>query len=99
MATKAEQAWMSKASQFCIVCYLQYMIKTPAAIHHLLTLGKRRRGHLYSIGLCDPGHHKNPQPGSRKIARHPTKTRFEAAYGTEDFLLAEQRRLIAEGRG
>jgi hypothetical protein len=96
--TKAEEEWMSKASEFCIVCFLEYMIRTPAAVHHLLTKGGRRRGHLYTIGLCDPGHHKNPQRGSRKVARHPTKARFERAYGTEDYLLNEQRRIIAEGR-
>jgi hypothetical protein len=96
VATKAEEKWMDQASQFCIACYLYHSAKTPAAIHHLLTKGGRRRGHMESIGLC-PGHHNVPQPGSDKIMRHPTKARFEEAYGTEDFLLAEQRRLISEG--
>ncbi len=96
--TKAEQDWMNAASQFCIVCYLRHTIRTPAAVHHLLTDGGRRRGHLFTIGLCDPGHHKNPQKGSGKIARHPTKARFEREYGTEEYLLAAQRRIIAEGR-
>lgn len=52
---------------------------------------------MFSIGLCDPGHHKYPQKTSRKIARHPTKTRFERAYGSEDYLLSEQRRIIRDG--
>ena len=97
MTTKAEQKWMSAISEFCIVCYLFHRVKTPAAVHHLLTPGKRRIGHLHTIGLCDPGHHKNPQQGSEKIARHPTKARFEEAYGTEEFLLEEQRKLVNEG--
>lgn len=94
MATKAEQKWMYAISQFCIVCYLYHRVNTPAAVHHLLTPGGRRRGHLDTIGLCDPGHHKNPQPGSGKVARHPTKARFEEEYGKEDFLLLRQRSIV-----
>ena len=81
----------------CIACYLMGYPGTPCVPHHLLTDGGRRRGHLFTIGLCDPGHHQYPQKGSGKIARHPTKARFEAEYGTEDELLALTRRILSQG--
>lgn len=92
--TPDEAAWMARAEQFgCIVCWLQHGIKTPAAIHHILS-GGRRMGHFWTLPLCDPGHHQNPQQGSGKVARHPDKARFESAYGTELELLAKLRRLL-----
>jgi hypothetical protein len=91
--TKAEHAWMDAITQLgCIVCCLRGF-RTPAVPHHLLS-GGRRIGHLATIPLCDPGHHQYPQPGSGKIARHPTKARFEAAYGTEEELLERTRELV-----
>jgi hypothetical protein len=82
-----EQAWMDRARAFgCVVCFLQTGLRTPAAIHHILS-GGRRMGHLYTLPLCDPGHHQASQT-PEKISRHPHKARFEAAYGTELELLA-----------
>lgn len=66
----------------CVVCWLQHHIKTPCAVHHIVE-GARRLGHLFTIGLCDPGHHQGAQRDSGKISRHPWKARFEAAYGDE----------------
>lgn len=80
----------------CIVCLTLERVRTPAVPHHLLR-GGRRIGHLATIPLCDPGHHQYPQPGSGKIARHPTKARFEAAYGTEAELLKRTRELVEAG--
>lgn len=82
----------------CIVCFLAGFPETPCIRHHLLTDGGRRIGHLFSIGLCEPGHHQYPPKESGKIARHPTKARFEAAYGSEEFLLEKSRELVAESR-
>lgn len=81
----------------CIACYVMDKPRTPGAVHHLLS-GGRRIGHLSSICLCDPGHHQNPQKGSGKIARHPTKARFEAAYGKESELLELTRELVAAAK-
>lgn len=93
-ATVEESAWMSAASQFCIVCYLQHSIKAQAEIHHLKA-GDRRRGHLFTIGLCQP-HHRGGASEGPFISRHPWLKRFEAAYGTEDELLATLRALLGQ---
>jgi hypothetical protein len=90
--TKAEKAWLDAITELgCIVCRIRYALYTPAVPHHLLS-GGRRIGHLATIPLCDPGHHQNPPPGW--IARHPTKARFEKAYGTEAFLLRKTKELV-----
>jgi len=85
--TKDEAKYQADVRELgCIICYLQGHPGTPCAIHHLIA-GGRRIGEKSVLGLCDPGHHQNPQKGSGKIARHPTKAQFEKAYGTEGDLL------------
>lgn len=92
--TKAEKAWLDAITRLgCIVCLVTGFGPTPAVPHHLLR-GGRRIGHLSTIPLCDPGHHQNPPKESGKIARHPTKARFEKAYGTEAFLLRKTKELV-----
>lgn len=92
--TAEEQAWMDAAREFgCIVCWLQHGVRTPAVIHHIIS-GGRRMGHLFTIPLCEPGHHQQ-SPTPLKISRHPDKARFEESYGTETFLLETLRRLVA----
>jgi hypothetical protein len=89
-----EQAWMDRARAFgCVVCFLQTGLRTPAAIHHILS-GGRRMGHLFTLPLCDPGHHQNSR-SKDKISRHPDKARFEAAYGTELELLGRLKILLS----
>lgn len=81
----------------CIACIVSKgVFRTPGVPHHLLTDGGRRIGHLSTICLCDPGHHQNPPAGSGKVARHPNKARFEAAYGSEEFLLGKTRGLVGD---
>lgn len=80
--TAEERAWMGFIADFgCVVCWLQKNVKTPCAVHHIVE-GGRRKGHMWTIGLCDPGHHQNT-PTIEKISRHPNKKQFETAYGTE----------------
>jgi len=55
------------------------------AVHHLLR-GGQRMGHMWAIGLCEPGHHQNGQPLGM-TSRHPWRTRFEREFGTELDLL------------
>jgi hypothetical protein len=76
----------------CIACYLDGHPNTPGAVHHLLR-GGLRLGHLFSICLCDPGHHQN---GAVKgvVSRHPDKAAFERRYGNEADLLELMRRLV-----
>lgn len=93
-ATVAERAWMAAVEAFgCIVCFLFHGVWTPCAVHHLID-GSRRRGHFYTLGLCDPGHHQNTPDKDLKISRHPTEARFSAAYGTEEELFERSRALI-----
>lgn len=98
MTTKTERAWMDAITQLgCIVCLRHGSPRTPGAVHHLLDGGKRI-SHLHTICLCDPGHHQN-SPTPAKISRHPNRTRFEEAYGTEEELLAFTQKLVRERFG
>lgn len=94
MTTKAEKQWMDAITQMgCVVCYMRGFPGMPAVPHHMLDDGGRRIGHFWTIPLC-AGHHQYPEKGSGKISRHPNKARFEAAYGTEEELLAETRAIV-----
>ena len=97
--TKEEREWMDAISRLgCIVCRIQGRGYVPAAVHHLL-FGIKRKGHLWTIPLCDPGHHQNAPRESGEVSRHPNRAEFERRYGTELELLAETRAMIVEGRG
>ena len=94
MTTVAERKWMDAITQLgCIVCYLQGHPGTPGVVHHILSPGKLRINHLHTICLCEAGHHQHGD-GKIKISRHPFKARFEAAYGTEDYLLQKTKELV-----
>lgn len=85
--TVVEKKWLDAITNYgCVACHIDGHPPRPTAVHHILR-GGRRIGHLFSIGLCDPGHH---QGGAEfgLISRHPYKARFEARYGTELDLLA-----------
>lgn len=86
--TKAERDWMNKITRLgCIVCRVQGRGYVPALPHHMLNESGRRHGHMHTIPLCDPGHHQGAPKKSGEVSRHPNKARFEAKYGTEEFLL------------
>jgi hypothetical protein len=96
-ATVEEKHWMASVAAFgCIVCHLQGRGYVPCAVHHIVE-GGRRVGHLWTIGLCDPGHHQNT-PDRTEISRHPDKARFVAAYGTE-YELREKFIALSSGTG
>jgi len=81
-----ERRWIEALVAYgCIACRMDGMGFRPAAVHHILR-GGRRMGHLFTLPLCDPGHHQGTQ-----YSRHPFKARFEAQYGTEAELLARLR--------
>lgn len=93
--TVAESAWMDAITTLgCIACYLDGHPGTPGAVHHLLR-GGQRIGHLFTICLCDPGHHQQGQAVGL-ISRHPWKARFESKYGTEASLLTLSQSLVAQ---
>ncbi|MDB5814450.1 MAG: hypothetical protein JWN23_1567 [Rhodocyclales bacterium] len=84
-----EKRWMEAVVAYgCIVCRLQYGCFRECEVHHLLR-GGIRMGHLFTIGLCAPGHHRDALPGLGMVSRHPTKTSFERRYGTEMELLEQ----------
>lgn len=85
-ANVEERAWMNWITSYgCVACRLDGHGFTPAAVHHILR-GGRRIGHLYTLPLCDPGHHQGGQERGM-VSRHPWKARFEQRYGTEAELL------------
>ena len=93
MPTKEEKAWMSAIAAYgCIACRLDGNGYREAAVHHLVS-GNRRMGHMYTIPLCQPGHHMDGQQLGM-ISRHPWKARFEARYGSEMALLEKMREVI-----
>lgn len=91
--TAEETRWMQDiAALGCVVCYLQGHPGTPGVVHHILR-GSVRMGHMFTICLCDPGHHQNGD-GVLKISRHPWRTRFVRTYGSEMLLLGKTRGLV-----
>lgn len=93
--TENEKARDAKIRELgCIACYVQTgKTGTPACSHHITDTG-RRKGDIYTIPLCNPGHHKDVQPGSGKEPFHHNKEAFEALYGTQDELYELTNRLI-----
>lgn len=92
--TTAEREWMAAISRLgCIVCRMQGRGYVPTAVHHIID-GNRRKGHLFTIPLCDPGHHQGATKRSGEVSRHPNKAQFEARYGTEEFLLELTKQVV-----
>lgn len=91
--TVEERAWMNAIVELgCICCLLDGHAPRPTAVHHILR-GGQRMGHLYTLPLCDPGHHQGGAPLGL-VSRHPYKARFEERYGTEEELLARVKGLL-----
>jgi hypothetical protein len=97
---KAEREHLAKvAAMGCIVCRNENLGESPAAIHHINcgAMG-RRSSHRQAIGLCKP-HHQDADGTSKyggQIAVHRGLESFEKRYGTEEELLAQTLREIAE---
>lgn len=92
--TVEEARWMASIVTLgCIACLLDGMLPRPTAVHHILR-GGRRMGHLFTLPLCDPGHHQGGEQFGL-ISRHPWKARFEERYGAEmDLLVVVQQRVL-----
>lgn len=85
--TVDERAWMTAIVEYgCIACRMEGFGYVRPAVHHILR-GGVRMGHLFTLPLCDPGHHQNGQQFGM-VSRHPWKERFETRYGTEMGLLS-----------
>ena len=82
-----ERAWMDFiVAHGCVACRIDGVTPRPTAVHHILR-GGVRMGHLFTLPLCDPGHHQGGD-AIGLTSRHPWKARFEKRYGTEMELLA-----------
>lgn len=92
---KAEAAFQSKVRELgCIACRASLNVFSPCEIHHMLS-GGRRRGEMFVLGLCVP-HHRGGRDDDECVSRDHNQRRFEAAYGTEESLLAKTRELVRE---
>jgi len=88
--TVLEAKWMDSIVEYgCVACKqdIPGAPTRPAAVHHIV-VGGRRLGHLFTLPLCDPGHHQGGY-ALGLVSRHPWKARFEAKYGSELELLAK----------
>lgn len=102
--TKAESARMDAIKNGpCVCCEMQGFSSHFPDIHHLLS-GNKRRGHMFTIGLC-PWHHRSVRVSSISEAVMTEKfgpslangsKPFHAAFGSDDELLAYQNRLLEE---
>jgi len=89
-----DRRWRAAIMEFgCVACWIDGNAGVPAAQHHIVEWGQRL-GHLYSLPLCDPGHHQ-PDSRSGKIALHPGRNPlFTSVYGTERQLLDMLQRML-----
>lgn len=110
--TKAERERFAALRELgCICCRMRGLRHWPVEIHHLLS-GNRRRGHKFTIPLCDFHHRgqwslvaKRHQAAQAKDMRelfgpslaHGSKP-FRAAFGSDDELLARVNELLAQRR-
>lgn len=101
--TKAEKARMDAIKNGpCVCCHMRGIASIWPEIHHLLS-GNKRRGHMFTIGLC--GHHHRNAGHTNLV--HPDigwigpslangSKPFHAAFGSDDQLLEYQNRLLGE---
>lgn len=75
----------------CVACKMEGD-KCFTEIHHLL-VGGRRVGHRFTIGLCDHHHRTGQQPERGPSLAKGSKP-FHDRYGTDQYLLFYQDRLI-----
>lgn len=92
---KNEKQHMDKVVQLgCIICRNKGFLNTPAEIHHIE--GKTKDdAHLLVLPLCFQ-HHRQGGMEEPFISRHPYKSRFIKAYGTEQELLDQVNKLVKE---
>lgn len=104
--TKAESARMAAIKDGpCVCCYQLKLASYCPEVHHLLS-GNKRRGHLYTVGLC-AWHHRKVIPdgwtAEAMRARYGPSLAdgskpFHAHFGSDDELLEYQNYLLAERR-
>lgn len=88
----------------CVCCHMRGIISVYPEIHHLLS-GNRRRGHMFTVGLCSY-HHRGFEGKATLSARgleivgpslaDGSKPFHAAFFGTDDAMLEYQNRLLGE---
>jgi hypothetical protein len=102
--TKAEDARMAAIKDGpCVCCHQRGLPSYCPEIHHLLS-GNKRRGHLYTIGLCAWHHrqviHEGWTAATMRAGFGPSLAAgskpFHAEFGSDAELLALQNSLIEQ---
>lgn len=97
--TRSEKLYWSRlvSTVGCIACRLDGTVNNHVSIHHIN--GRTRPGaHMQVLPLC-AGHHQDGTDNDKtKIAVHPWKRRFEAQYGTQEWLKAKCNEIL-KGQG
>lgn len=89
--TKAQKAmWTKLAETGCIACRQDGIYNPHVSIHHLDGRTKPT-AHDEVIAICGPHHQQDDSTGVWAV--HPNKARFEAEYGSQYELMAEQKKL------
>ncbi len=96
-ATKAEKERLSKLHELpCLCCQMRGVDQPNRTTAHHLISGSRRRGHRYSVNLCEWHHIGRPNGVSdaEMVAKYGPSLifgsrAFHEAFGTDDELLAK----------
>jgi Recombination enhancement, RecA-dependent nuclease len=89
--TKSHRAlWDKLAAVGCIACRHDGIFNPHVSIHHVDGRTKEK-AHEEVLAICGP-HHQHVT-GSGVWGIHPYKARFEAEYGSQYELMAEQKKL------
>jgi hypothetical protein len=100
--TAEESAWIVAIKEGrCVACYLRAQFNDGCDAHHLLS-GGRRRGHLFTIGLCAWHHRGVPDMHCTVkemrelfgVSLMDGSKLFRDAYGTDDELLQLQKEVL-----
>lgn len=87
----------------CVCCHMRGLYAWRPEIHHLLS-GNKRRGHMFTVGLC-AWHHRGAKSFGRsnqdELVLGPSLANgskpFHAAFfGSDDAMLEYQNKLLAE---
>lgn len=102
-ATREEKERLQRLHEFPCLCCQMRGVSQPnvTTVHHLLS-GGRRRGHRYSINLCEWHHMARPRSGCSdgEMTDYygPSlalgSRAFHEAFGSDDELLAKADKLI-----
>lgn len=95
--TRAEKRYHDRLASVvgCIACRIDGHPNNYVSIHHID--GRTKPGaHMKVLPLCAGHHQDGTDTDTSKIAIHPWKRRFEAKYGTQEWLKAKCDKILSE---